>query len=190
MAEFHDYCAVIFWNFERKNNVDYNFEIINSLIDSACKSQDARFYYKPIFILMMSIIECALYDFLCRIKQERYEGINLSKKEKSIIRKKDLPKQLKNYVDICKKHVLLGDPNPNIYDELYKYLEVRNRIHIQNLKQSRPVKELDLWDQSKIKSCGRLLEYIFLFICEKYPRPSNFHDNPDLKSFPTPWNRL
>lgn len=168
MPNFHDYCEIIFWNFTRKNNVDFNFEIINSLIEDACISKNKHHYYKPIVILMMSIIECTLYDFLWRVKQERHEGLNLSKKEKEIIRKKNIPKQLYNYVKICEKHCLLGKGKPDIYAGLYKYIDIRNRIHIQNLKGSSPPEESDtLWDQKKVKSCGRLLRDIFLFLCNK-----------------------
>ncbi len=190
MNDFDKYCEIIFWSFERKNNVIYNFQIINGLITDARKNKNTNHYYKPIFILMMAVIECVLYDFLCRIKQEVHEGLNLSKNERSIIRRKNLPKQLKCYVDICRKHKLLGSNKPDVYEALYRNLEVRNRVHIQNLNNFIPQNESDLWNQKKVKSCGSLLQYIFQHICNHYPRPERFHTNPDLKKFPTPWDGL
>lgn len=139
---------------------------------------------------MMAIIECALYDFLCHIKEERHEGVNLSKKEKESIRDKNLPKQFHKYVEICENHKLLGNNKPDIYIGLYKYIKIRNRVHIQNLNQTAPPDECDLWDYNKIESCGRLLHDVFRYLCENHPRPKRFHSNPDLDSFPTPWTKL
>lgn len=190
MPSFEKYCEVIFWDFKRMDNVIYNFDMLARLIEDADKSKNEVYYYKSIVILMISIIECTLYDFLCRIQEERWEGINLSDKEKNIIRQKNLPKQLKNYIDICKKHALLGEKSANIYDGLYKYLDIRNRVHIQNLKRHDPTREWKLWSNKIVNSCGRLLKDTFIYICKKYPRPENFHSNPDLSKFPTPWVSL
>ena len=190
MPEFHDYCEVIFWNFERKNNVVYNFNIIEFLIEDAIKSKYQSYYYKPIIILMMSIIECALYDFLWRVKQAKIEGISVTATQKKEIESTNIPNTLQNYVEICLKRKLLGSDSSDIYSRLQKHIEYRNRIHIQNRRKYQPDKEYKLWTKHKVITTGNLLRDVIIFLCRKYPRPDNFHSNPDMNFFPTPWNNL
>lgn len=192
MSEFNDYSAMIFWNFKRMDNVNYNFEIINSLINSACKcTHNKSHHYKPIFILMMSIIECVLYDFLCRVQEHRYEGVNLGEKEILKIQDIELPKKLKNYTDICHSHNLLSsDDNKKIYQDIFKFIEIRNRMHIQNQKNHAPADEYQIWTINLIKSCGDLIKQLFLHLCANLPRPEQFHNSPDLAKFPEPWKKL
>lgn len=171
------------------DNAVYNFNIINHLIQDSAKRKNKSFYYKPLTILIIGIIECVLYDILCRIKEERHEGIRLSKTEKNTIRSKKWHDKFKCYIDICKKHNLLGN-NSKIYYDLHKYSLIRNRIHIQNHKQYKPEKESDLWNEKKVKTSGKLLCKVFLHLCNQFPRPSNFHNNPNPALFPTPWKNF
>jgi hypothetical protein len=189
MATFEQYSEVIFWNFKRMDNTNYNFEIICCLIEGSLNSKTKHLYYKPIFISMMSIVECVLYDFLCRIQGQVHEGINLNRIEIEKIKNIDLPTKLKNYTDICRKHNLLGKGD-DIYDEIIRFSEMRNRVHIQNQKQTKPFDESKLWSADEVKSCGHLIKNIFELLCMNQPRPEGFHSYPDLNLFPTPWQRL
>ena len=191
MSDFHNYCEVIFWSFERKNNVVYNFGIISTLINSVQSSQNKAHFYKPIFIIMMGIIECVLYDFLCRVQEHRYEEVNLSSVEISNIQDIDLPKKLKNYTDICNSYDLLSrDGSKDIYKKIEELIEIRNRVHIQNQKQYVPPKEWELWSKDIVIKCGRLIQEILVYLCQNIPRPDSFHSNPDIHNFPTPWENL
>ncbi len=79
MTVFEDYLKVIFWDYKRRDNGDYNFKIIESMIDSI-KDSSEYCYYKPIFLIISSIIECLLYDVLKKIYEHRYEKVlNLGK---------------------------------------------------------------------------------------------------------------
>lgn len=189
MTKFHDYCSVIFWDFNRMDNVEYNFTIIGNLIRDSANSKNKSSYYKPLTILIVGIIECVLYDFLCRVKQERHEGINLSKEEKDILRDKKWPDKFKCYIDICKKHNLLGN-KVKLYDSLHDYAKIRNRVHIQNINKYEPDKEPRLWNNKTVRLSGELLHEVFLHLCKKFPRPDKFHNNPNLDLFPTPWNNF
>lgn len=190
MPDFHDYCEVIFWNFERKNNVVYNFNLIEFLIEDAKKSKYQSYYYKPIIVIIMSIIECSLYDFLWRVKQAKIEGIHVTTKQKNAIESTNISNALQSYLDICKKQEILGEKSSDIYARLQKHIEYRNRIHIQNRKRYSPSKEQKLWTKSKVINTGNLLREIFTYICKKYPRPDKFHSSPNLNLFPAPWNNL
>ncbi len=190
MPIFNDYCEVVFWDFERKKNTVYNFEIIEFLIEDAIKSKYQSYYYKPIIILLMAIIECILYDFLWRVKQATIEGVSVTNNQKREIESTDIPNALQNYLDICLKRKLLGSESSDIYSRIQKNIEYRNRIHIQNRKKYLPEKECKLWTKHKVLTTGNLLRDIVIYLCKKYPRPIKFHSNPDLKFFPTPWYNL
>lgn len=190
MPDFHDYCEIIFWDFERKNNTAYNFTIIERLTDEAIKSKFQSYFYKPIIILLMAVIECALYDFLWRVKQAQIEGVSVTPKQKKEIESTNIPNTLQSYLDICLKRELLGTKSSTIYSRLQNHIEYRNRIHIQNRRGYKPIKEYQVWTKHKVKTTGDLLRDIIIFICENYPRPERFHTNPDLAHFPTPWEKL
>lgn len=190
MSDFHDYCEVIFWDFERKNNVVYNFNAIEFLIVDAIKSKFPSYYYKPLTLMLMSIIECALYDFLWRVKQAKIEGVSVTNNQKKEIESITIPNMLQNYLNICKKRKLLGTESSDIYERLQQHIEYRNRVHIQNRKNYSPRNESKLWTSHKVITTGNLLRDIFIYLCKKYPRPSSFHSNPNLNLFPTPWNNL
>lgn len=191
MAKFEDYSEVVFWDFKRMDNVNYNFNIAERLINCALKSDDKNCFYKPIYLILAAIIECTLYDFLKKINEHRYEQVpNLTPKEiQAIQNMTKVPNKLKCFNDICKKHQLLGASN-SMYDNINTTSEIRNRIHIQNEKRSHPKDESDLWSDAIVISCGQLLKDIFTIMCNQYPRPGNFHKNPDLQFFPEPWKRL
>jgi hypothetical protein len=187
MLSFQQYSEVIFWNFKRMDNANYNFEIIESLIDSACQSGKKTLHSKPIIFLIMSIVECALYDLLLRIKEHVYESINIAPEDIKIIKATNIPDALQSYTDICKKYELLGAD----YQKLNKFIPIRNRVHIQNIKAYHPPDEYQLWSSDLTKECGVLLKDIFVYMCEKYPRTAGqFHSEPDLTLFPEPWNKL
>ncbi len=192
MELFNNFSSVIFWDFKRKDNVNYNFEITQRLIENAIKSKDKKYYYKPIYLLLAAIIECTLYDFLKKINEHRYEQVpNLSLKEISAIQDMSVPNKFSCFNKICEKHSFLG-ADKTIYKRIERTAEIRNRIHIQNVKISTPRDESKLWTASIVKDCGRLLKEIFEIMCERYPRPDSFHDDPTItiSDFPTPWEKL
>lgn len=192
MTKFSDYTSVVFWDFKRRDNVEYNFTIIEILIaDISNNHQLHNFYYKPIFITIMAIIECTIYDFLCRIQEHVHEKISLNAEDIDNIKNLNLPAKLKNYNDICKKYKLFGEENPSgICQSIEALLETRNRIHIQNDKHLIPADERYLWTSELVKYAGRTMKELFLFLSVNYPRPGHIHDEPQLDSFPTPWDSL
>ncbi|HAT1825575.1 TPA: hypothetical protein JBA24_14390 [Legionella pneumophila] len=170
------------------DNVNYNYVIAEKLIQIALNSKDQEYFYKPIYLLIAAIIECTLYDFLKKINEHRYEKIpNLTKKEASAIQDMKVPNKLNCFNNICKKHQFFGSSDDSIYDRIHKTAEIRNRIHIQNGKGTAPRDESILWNAQIVKDCGRLLKQIFELMCNKYPRPGQFHDNPTMAEFPEPW---
>lgn len=189
MAKFEEYSAIIFWDFARMDNVNDNFKTIESLIDHAHVNPTAKHLHKPIFIAMMSIIECVLYDLIQRAKDIVHEHIDVSEKELDEIKNKDVHDKLQCYTDICIKHKLLGN-DTELHKKIYEYIPIRNRVHIQNTKDIPPKKEWDLWDAALTKSCGELLKSIMIYTCTVIPRPEQFHNSPSMHEFPSPWDKL
>jgi hypothetical protein len=154
MERFNNFTSVIFWDFKRMDNVNYNFEITEKLIESAVKNKDKQYYYKPIYLLLAAIIECTLYDFLKKINEHRYEQVpTLTQKEISAIQDMKVPNKLNCFNKICKKYRLLG-AGEDIYDQLTNTAEIRNRIHIQNGKGHLPKDEANLWQIKMVRECG------------------------------------
>ena len=189
MSAFEEYSKVIFWDFKNRDNVDYNFKIIEVMIANIKEASEPQYYYKPIFLIISGIIECVLYDFLEKIQKHKYEKVpNLNKEDIESLKSIDLPNKLANFSDICRKYSLLGK-KPKIYNQIQNMAKIRNRIHIQNQKGSHPLDEFNLWTTDQVKTCGNLLKDIFILMCERYPRPSGTtrHTNPDASNFPEPW---
>lgn len=197
MSDFQIYFSRFFWDFRRKDNVIYNFEIVKALILASISykpDKHREHFYKPIFIIMMSIIECILYDFLIRIPGATQEGVpNLNQTDIDLIKDTNIPNKLVSLIEICKKYELLAKRNDPIYESIRTFANIRNRIHIQNVKGEKPPHEVDLWTTSLVKGCGNLLKDICLIMCDKYPRPEHIHLElavPRPISFPEPWDLL
>jgi hypothetical protein len=94
-------------------------------------------------------------------------------------------------VEICENHKLLSkDLSSKIYNDLYNFIKMRNRIHIQNQKNESPEKETEIWNTENVNKCGQVLKEAILYICEHYPRLERFGKVPSRDIFPTPWDEL
>jgi len=200
MSDFKIYSSRFFSCFKRMDNVNYNFDLAKHLILASIsyKPDDddyqREYFYKPAIIIMISIVECILYDFLIKIQTHTYEGVpNLTQKDLDSIREINIPNVLASFNEICKKHELLGKKNDPIYEIIRLFSNIRNRIHIQNTKREKPFDEFDLWTIPLVKECGKLLKDICGIMCDKYPRPKHMHVTyaiPRDVSFPEPWRNI
>jgi len=185
MSDFEEYLKYFFWGFKRMDNAVYNYRIIESLVLS-----NSDLMVKPIVILTISIVECILYDFLTRVQQHVNEKVvSLTDDEIESIKGKELPNALNNYIELCKKYQIFTN---DINDELCRFCEIRNRVHIQNVKGYWPPDESFLWNKKLGIEAGELLRSIILNLSENYPRPSSFHCSPEItiEAFPFPWDKL
>lgn len=197
MSDFQIYSSKFFWDFKRRDNVNYNFEVVEALLRASMSNElneHREYFYKPIIITMTSIIECILYDFFIRIPGATREGIpNIDQKDIDLIKDAEMPRKLANSIEICKKYEFLGKKGDSIYQEALSFATKRNRIHIQNAKGALPADEVGLWTAPLVKACGKLLKDICQIMCDKYPRPKTHHLEPAIPrpiSFPEPWLSL
>jgi|GEM_PF-2161672 len=191
-TDFEKYADIFFWDYTRKDNVVYNFKCLETLCILNISSDLKRYVCKPIIILLASILECVFFDFLTRTQGHTKEKIpNVSAEDVASIKNTELPRSFLNFSELMKKYEFLGEENLSIYSELRNLVNVRNRIHIQNLKKNEPIHEDNLWDISLVKHFGKLFKEIFLHICKNYPRAQAWGKPYEvLPDFPEPWNTL
>lgn len=183
---FSDYTAQFFWNFKRMDNVNYNFEILDALY-TAKKDTEDRHFNKPIILIVMSIIECMLYDFLDRIRRRstdplpniKFSIIAYIQGSKDTDELREVIKQVKS------QNLLLATAGDTIYSDLEQLRKVRNRIHIQNKYDLLNKNEYDVFTNVETKKAEICLERVCEVLCNSYPRGSN---NPiPMDDFPRPW---
>lgn len=183
------YSCVFFWDFKRMDNVNYNFEIINLLSICASMQPEPKYLYKPIYILISAIIECTLYDHLCRIYERRKEHFpNLDEEDIAGIRQGNFPSRLSKIIKKIRRHAVFGSDTDAICLEIDKISIIRNRVHIQNESMTIPLDEKYIWTSENLKACGSLLKKIYIKLCIDYPRPDRAI--PELTDFPEPWATL
>ncbi len=182
MTSFAEYSDVFFWNYKRMDNANYNFLVLE-LICSAKKDQGNDILFnKPIILIIMSIVECILFDFIKRVNEHSNEVIpDLNQSAIEKIKSKTLEK-LHHIVDQARKHnLLLSD---SLYFDLDDLRSRRNRIHIQNDGQF-DKNEYKIWTNAAVQKAGEALENICQVLCYTYPRPQKVV--PPMIDFPRPW---
>ncbi|AZR41278.1 hypothetical protein [Marinobacter salarius] len=175
-------------DFKTGDNIVYNLKTLNALYSAqgAASSSEAHFFCKPITITMVSIIEALLHDLFFRVQSHTSEGVkNIADKVLSDIRSKTLD-QLQTYITAAKKHDLLGAAGTELYEKLDELRKVRNRIHIQNVKQQLPRNESQVFTISRQKSTEAVLERVLKHVSDKYKRPEHIQGIVD--SFELPWD--
>lgn len=189
--DFSRYVWVISWNFKTADNILYNYKVMEVQIQSAINVPElSPYFYKPIFIQMASIIECALYDLFRRIDEHVHEKLpSLAEEIINELKNKNLKNKLTIYIDISRKHKLLGRGD-DIYSDLKAISKIRNRVHIQNEKREQPIDDDRVWTLECVNECGRLLKEVYSYMVMTYPRKWHQEEKLNLPSFPEPWKEL
>lgn len=176
-------------DFKTGDNINYNLKLLELLyrIFSRSSSSEKQLLYKPIIILIISVIEAVLHDFHKRISLFTLEGVqNLASKIINYIRlKADNIDELSKYIDSARKHDLMDASNPDFYVKLDLLRKVRNRVHIQNAKAQLEPDDRNVFTEDRKILAEQILEQILKVMSAKYPRPasvSNF-----VHPFILPW---
>lgn len=183
---FSDYTNVFFWDFKRMDNTNYNFEIIEILYAAKKQSNNERRFNKPITLILVSIIECIIYDFVRRVTEHSNEKIpNLDDDIVSDTRAKSLDQLEPLIAHIRKNNLLRISGNDSIYDDLEHLRKVRNRIHIQNTQQQLDRDEPDVFISDNLSLAEKCLERVCEVLCHVYPRPNQAFCS--MSDFPRVW---
>lgn len=185
---FSEYTGQFFWDFKRMDNVNYNFEIVEVLYDAKKQNQNDRHFNKPLISILLSIIECMLYDFMNRIRGFRWDSFpNITPEMIASVRGSSQTDEMKKLIDICRAENLLQiSSGSTLYDDLEELNKLRNRIHIQNKYNYAHADESVAFSDSKLLLAQSSFKSVCEALCNVYPR---WNKSPiPMSEFPEPWN--
>jgi len=184
---FSEFTGQFFWNFKRMDNVNYNFEILEVLYAAKRASNNDPRFNKPITIIIMSIVECTLHDFISRINQHSSDSFpNITQTIIFYFRGFPETDELKFLIPrIQLKNLLRVPPTDSIYEDLEHLREIRNRVHIQNKYSAEPADEYRVFTETELVRAQQCLEKVYDALCNVYPR---WQKQPiPISDFPRPW---
>jgi len=180
------YSSSFIGSFKTGDNIAYNLEVLSRLHKQYKKmsKEDKKYIIKPMLLTMASIIEAIMYDFRYRAKNFTREGVD-SLTDEIINDMRDGKKdELDKLIAMYEKHNLFMQV-PKFYEDLREIKNFRNRIHIQNTKNYKPLREIELFTTDNLKVTAFYLEYIVRFMAINHSRNKNF-----VEDFKLPWKAL
>jgi hypothetical protein len=177
-------------NFKLADNIRYNFSILRVLYLNQSKANipDKAYFEKPITVILVSICEALVCDFIFRSQKLTREGVfGLSNLNLAELRKSkawDLEKKVK----LVKRLDLLQTKNKEVYEVFSKLAKLRNRLHIQNEKANFEADEIKAYTNQRRVIAEKLLEYMICRFGELYPRPAHIHLSKYVDDFEMPWD--
>lgn len=182
------------WEFKHGDNIMYNFKILRSLYKAKDADPDPNLLNKPISILIVSIIEAILVDFLARIDQATNhlpKGIDnqiltnikseIAKQKKQVKLEDEilgeqiyLKRKMYHYgeiIGIFKKYELFGEKDEIIYEQLYAFGEMRNRVHIENYHRKLEDREDLVFTVSRVEALEEVFRSLWSKMSVDFKRP-------------------
>ena len=184
---FSEYTQQFFWDFKRRDNINYNFEIVQLLYVAKQNAGDNTKLNKPIIILLVAIIECMLYDFIIRINFHKTDSFpNITNVIIAYFRNIKTRDELRYIIPHLQTHNLLRVPvGDSTYIDLEHLRHVRNRVHIQNRNDVLNRDEYNVFTNSELQKAEKCFERVCEILCNVYPRWGN---SPiPMTDFPRPW---
>lgn len=115
-------------NFKVGDNLVSNCSTLCELVEANCGGT----FNKPIVIFAGSILEASLSEIIFRAQNYNIEGVpNIPEVDRQKIAGKKIDK-FSVVIDMLKKHHVLDQIRPAIYDDLHRLRKIRNRIHLQD----------------------------------------------------------
>ncbi len=181
------------WNFKHGDNIMYNFEILSALYKASDNTTNRNILNKPITITIVSIVEAILIDFLARIDQATHHlpgGVDREtlEKIKVEIEKKKKPETVEDklgeriylrrkmyhyneIIKILKKYEFFGKKDDVIYEQLTRFGEMRNRVHIENYYQNFEEREHRVFTSQRLNKLEGVLSILWKKMLTDYKRP-------------------
>lgn len=181
------------WNFKHGDNIIYNFTVLQALYAAQANTKSGGILNKPITILLVSIIEGILIDFLTRIDQatthlpgnvsretlkalkqeienkKRPEKVNDELGERIYLRRKMY--QFGEIVEIIKQYELFGKKDDQIYKDLVNFGYLRNRVHIENYYRNFEDRETFVFNNKRLGELEDMLSKLWEKMTNDYKRP-------------------
>jgi hypothetical protein len=176
-------------NFKIGDNIHYNLDVLKALYISRAGLPAYQKYFleKPITVILVSICEAIIYDFIGRSKLFTREGIDgLSSEDLEKLRNRK-SYQMDKKIKLIEELNLLQTSDPNVYDHLGKLVTLRNRIHIQNENQNLERDEKDAFTVPRRVEAEKMVELLTKRLGTLYPRPPHIVMSQFIEDFELPW---
>jgi hypothetical protein len=173
-------------NFKTGDNINHNLQVLALLYQHFEQEtpQNKRLLCKPIVISLVSIIDAVLYDLHYRIREFKNEGVrNILNRSRDDIRNVKKMERLEATIVSARKHGLIEPAGDAFYDTLQALRELRNRVHIQNIKRHFPPNEGDAFTEARKLDAEKSVEKTLKIMARKYARDHDF-----VAAFQLPWN--
>lgn len=185
---FEDYTNQFFWNFKRMDNVNYNYKILEKLYKARSNDNNSTEFIKPISVIIISIVECVLYDFIERIQDHVNDKIpNLQEDIISEIKNKQINVFSKIIVQVKKQNLLRAGNDNQIYEDLEFLCNLRNRVHIEDIWRQLDKDEPKIFTDQNLKLAEKVLEEVLEILCNVYPRKWHIENPILMADFPRLW---
>ncbi len=172
-------------SFKAGDNINHNLRVLALLYSyfEEGNDNDKRLLCKPIILIIVSITEAVLHDFHGRIRAFTKEGVGtLTKDVIDHIRGKHID-ELGKYVASAQKHDFFDMKDTEFYNRLDDLRKLRNRIHIQNIKNAFEPDEYIAFNEKRKIIAEKVLEKTLKTMSEKHSR--NFAGY--VEDFELPW---
>lgn len=171
------------YEFKAGDNIAYNFEILRFLYECQQKASSTgkTLLYKPIIIIIVSIIEALFCDLYDRINEIPSDFPDL---DTGYFKTKDLKDFDKLITGFRIKNVL-AQPN-----KFYGYLDflrkVRNRVHIKLTKDDLEPDDKTVFTEKRMIDAEKICEITLIQMNQFYLRDRQFHH---VSNFQIPWKK-
>jgi len=184
------------WDFKKGDNIEYNLEILSTLYKARRFAKKSKHYFnKPILIIIASIIECILDDFVIRIRKRVFDPLpNLTESQirnfkftgtGQTTRIKKMEK-FDHYIKISERHDIF-DQGVRFYQALNLLKDIRNRVHIQNRNNILDKNEFSVFTDTNLFKAQKVFEIVITKMFSKFPRKDPAEIVHNIEDFPFPW---
>ena len=177
-------------SFKIGDNIHYNLSVLKALYkaQSQVALKDEVLFEKPITLLLVSICEVIIYDFIKRSKILTFEGIQgLTENQLSSL-KESKAWSMEKKIQLFKDINVLQMPDNTAYEYLDNLSKLRNRIHIQNENQNFEADEIKAFTKSRRIKAEQMVELLMKKISLLYPRPEHIKKSLYVEDFELPWD--
>lgn len=167
--------AIFIGSFRTGDNIIYNLDFLTLLYGYFSKEskRNQLVLVKPIVTTIASIIEAILFDFRARVRGHTKEkSVNLALEVLEIFQTKPNDK-FQFYIEQARKHKFFDSETKTICKRLDALRELRNRVHIQNKENYKPLLESDAFTIEAKGEAEYLIKYIMIYMHNNHPRPSH-----------------
>lgn len=165
-------------NYKLGDNICFNLNLLALLYDNYSRAdlRSRGLLRKPIILILVSITEAALYDLHQRIRWFVWEGVqNIGHVVADYVRGLRKLDELQKLTVSAQKHDFFELADTAFYDDLDQLRRLRNRIHIQNVKNDFEPDDANAFTEARKVLAERVLEKTLRTMLRKYDRGPEFN---------------